>query len=214
MPKLPAPSGVEQNLRLFNWYRAQPEGLELPPSRLLGAWEPSPDSWTVGAGLRLIIANSSVIKLDAFGLWLKSPETWSLLIGLEVRFKDKKEPIGWFAVEYNDASGRWGATGGIAIGLTDVLEDDNLPALAELTGSVYVVNEPRTIAIGHIEDVDSWLQFKVQYERFDLLLRVGFCSTTTTASRRSPPTASSSPGAGSSDQAADRVPSSCSRWRS
>ena len=47
--------------------------------------------------------------------------------------------------------------------------------LAELTGSVYVANEPRTVAIGHIEDVDSWLQFKVQYERFDLLLRVGFC---------------------------------------
>ena len=142
---------------------------------MLGAWEPNPDSWTVGVGLRLSLASSSVIKLDAFGLWLKSPETWTLLVGLELRFKDNRDPIGWFAVEYDDASGRWGATGGVAIGLTDVLEDDDLPALAELTGSVYVANEPRTVAIGHIEDVDSWLQFKVQYERFDLLLRVGFC---------------------------------------
>jgi hypothetical protein len=175
VPRLPEPSGVEQNLRLFNWYRSQPHGLELPPGRVMGAWQPQPDSWTVGVGLRLSLASSSVIKLDAFGLWLKSPETWVLLIGLELRFKDNQDPIGWFAVEYDDASGRWAATGGIALGLDNVLEDQNLPELAELTGSVYVSNEPRTVAIGHIEDVDSWLQFKVQYERFDLLLRVGFC---------------------------------------
>ena len=44
-----------------------------------------------------------------------------------------------------------------------------------MTGAVYVSNEPRTVALGHIEDVDSWLQFKVSYDRFDLLLRVGLC---------------------------------------
>ncbi len=174
VPRLPAPSGVEQNLRLFNWYRQQPEGLELPPGRVLGAWEPQPDSWTFGIGLRIGLGNTSVVKLDAFGLWLQVGEQWSLLIGVELRFMKAEEPIGWLAVEYDDGSGRWGATGGLAIGL-DVLLDKELPQVAEVTGSAYLSNEPRTIAIGHIEDVDSWLQFKVEYERFDLLLRVGFC---------------------------------------
>ena len=56
-----------------------------------------------------------------------------------------------------------------------IFDKFDLPQVAEVTGSAYVANEPRTVAIGHIEDVDSWLQFKVQYERFELLLRVGFC---------------------------------------
>jgi hypothetical protein len=178
VPTLPAPTGIEQNLRLFQWYRAQPAGLELPPGRMLGAWEPHPDSWVVGAGLRFIVSSSSVIKLDAFALWLSTPETWSLLVGLELRFKDNRDPIGWFAVEYDDASGRWAATGGVAIGPADVLDvadPDDLPIVAELTGSLYVSNEPRTIALGHIEDVDSWLQVTARFEAFDLALRLGFC---------------------------------------
>jgi hypothetical protein len=175
VPRLPAPSGGEQNLRMFQWYRAQPAGLELPPGRILGAWEVSPDSWTFGLGLRLILGNTSVLKLDAFGLLIDTPATWSLLIGLELRFKDVEDPIGWLAVEYDDASGRVGGTGGLAIGLNTVLDRTDLPELAEVIGSAYAGNEPRTIAIGHIEDVDSWLQFKVEYERFELLLRVGFC---------------------------------------
>jgi hypothetical protein len=175
VPKLPAPSGVEQNLRLFQWYRAQPNALELPPGRVLGAWEPHPDSWTLGAGLRVIIGSSSVVKLDVFGLWLKTPETWELLVGLELLFKSNPNPIAWFAVDYDDTSGRWAATGGLALSMRDVLEKPDIPGVVEVTGSAYVANHPRTVAIGHIEDVDSWLQFKTQYARFDLLLRIGFC---------------------------------------
>lgn len=175
VPRLPAPTGVEQNLRQYQWYRSQPNGLELPIGRVLSAWEPKPDSWVVGIGLRLGLGNCGIIKLDAFALWQRNPETWSLLIGLELRFKTQPQPIGWLAVDYDNGSGRWGATGGIAIGVRNILDDDRLPAIAEVTGAVFLANEPRTIALGHIEDVDTWPQFKVAYERFHLLLRIGFC---------------------------------------
>ncbi len=175
LPRLPAPTGIEQNLRMLKWYRSQPNGLELPPSRVLGAWEPSADSWAVGLSLRLGLGNSAKVKLDGFGLWLRTPETWSLLVGLELRWEDLPDPIGWIAVEYDDASGRWGATGGLSLGVKDVLKYEKLPALARVSGAVFISNSPKTVALGHIEDVDSWLQFKIQYERFDLLLRIGMC---------------------------------------
>ena len=154
LPLLPAPTGVEQNLRMLKWYKAQPDGLELPPSRVMGAWAPSPDSWALGVALRLGLGNSGKVKLDGFGLWLKTPETWSLLVGLELRWADIPDPVGWLAVEYDEASGRWGATGGISIGVRQLTKSNKISDLAKFTGAVFISNSPRTIALGHIEDVD------------------------------------------------------------
>ena len=176
VPRLPAPSGIEQNLRhVQRGTRRSRPGSSCRRAGSSARGSRSRTAWAVGVGLRIGLGNTDIVKLDAFGLWLSIGEEWSLLIGLELRFKDNPNPIGWLAVEYDDPTGRWGATGGLAIGMDMIFDKFDLPQVAEVTGSAYLANEPRTVAIGHIEDVDSWLQFKVQYERFELLLRVGFC---------------------------------------
>lgn len=177
-PVLDAPDPDGQQMRLFKWYKANPNGLMMPLNRILGAWKPVDESFAWGVGARTSTAGAHTVALELFAFAEQSPEGSAFLAGLEVYILKSDKPVGFAIFEWDVDSGKWGFMLGINMKLDMIVS--SLPSflshLAALSGTLYIGNKPSTVALGQLNDTASWLSFHFDTSGFfDSSLLVGVC---------------------------------------
>ena len=178
-PRLgPADAAAAQPMRLFEWYKANAGGIEIPGTRNIAAagWEPKQNAWAFAAGAGVRLGAEEGIRIEGFFLYFDTPVSSGLLGALEIYAKGKK-PIAYAVVEVD--GDRWSVLAGLAIGVQNVTGRE-LPFFNDavgLTGTVYATNQPATFAIGRLDDVSSWLALRVKGDLwvFKVQLFVGAC---------------------------------------
>lgn len=167
-PKLPAPDGKPQAMRLLRWYKGQAgDPLSIPDDRQLTAWESEDDSWTAGAGTKLnpTISGKNV-QLNLFALLTRSPKDTVFLAGLEAFLFEGKEPIGYGALELDESK----------IALLLVVDCKMRQLLgphapgwfptARIAGTMFFCNQPSTVALGFINDTNTWPSIRFESTRW------------------------------------------------
>ena len=163
-PRLgPIAAGNAQPMRLFDWYLANLDGVSVPATRNVATtgWEPKENAWAFAAGAGVELGANHAVKFDAFFLYVSSPEMRSFLAALQVFAFGSKKPIAYGVVEVD--GDRWSLLIGLNLGLENVT-GKRIPVLGDavgLTGTIYATNQPATIAIGHLNDLSSWLALRV-----------------------------------------------------
>ena len=178
-PRLgPADAGTAQPMRLFEWYKANASGIEIPGTRNIAAagWEPMENAWAFAAGAGVRLGADEGVRIEGFFLYLDTPATSGLLAALEIYAKGKK-PIAYGVVEIDND--HWSVLVGLAIGVENVT-GKKLPFFDDavgLTGTFYATNQPATFAIGRLNDVSSWLALRIRGDIwvFRVQMFIGAC---------------------------------------
>lgn len=171
-PRLPAPDGKPQAMRLFRWYKGQPgDALGIPEDRQLTAWESQEDSLTAGIAMKLRSqAAGRNLELNLFALGTQSPKDAVLLAGLEAFVFEGEKPIAYGALEF-DFGGD-----GTKVGLLLAVDckwsqlfgrhaPEDLPS-PRLAGTLFFCNEPDTVALGFINDTNTWPSVRFDSDRW------------------------------------------------
>ncbi len=179
VPKLAPVGGDDRQLRYYKWY-LDSDPLTVPGDRRLAAWKPSNESWALGVGASAsFVALGSLVELDAFVLGVRGPDERGLLVAARLFvMNNKTKPLGYLAIEFDRASGRTSAVLGIDATLDKFME--NAPAwMAEagrFTGTLFLSNDPQTLAIGRLADQKTWLALRFDVDLFaKASLVIGFC---------------------------------------
>jgi hypothetical protein len=165
-PKLAPVDQNSRELRYYTWYKNS-DPLTVPGERRLAAWQPISDAISVGIGASVSLAGcGSVFELGAFILFVYSPDEKALLIVVEVRLLHGPKPIGYLAIELDFEHGLYHGVLGVALELSTFVDDapDWLDSIGQLTGTLYVGNQPGTFAIGRLADQRSWLTLAFDWE--------------------------------------------------
>jgi hypothetical protein len=177
-PKLAPVDKDSRELRYYTWYKNS-DPLTVPGERRLAAWQPIGDSIAVGIGASVSLAGcGSVFELGAFILFVYSPDEKALLIVVEVRLLNSPKPIGYLAIELDFQHGLYHGVLGVQLELSNFVDDtpDWLDSIGQLTGTLYVGNQPGTFAIGRLADQRSWLTLSFQWEVWLIThFAVGLC---------------------------------------
>lgn len=167
-PKLPAPDGKPEAMRLLRWYKGQPgDALSIPDNRQLTAWQVEDDSWTAGVGTKLYptISGKNVV-LNLFAMLTKSPKDTVFLAGLEAILFDGKEPIGYAALELDET--KIALLISVDCKMSQFL-GPKVPGwfpTARIAGTMFFCNQPSTVALGFINDTDTWPSIRFKSTRF------------------------------------------------
>lgn len=179
VPKLVPPAPAEsRELRYFRWYR-ESDPLTVPGDRRLAAWKPSEDSWAIGVGASAsFVGFGKLVELDAFVLVVRGPEERGTLIVARLFLMSNIEPLGYLAIEIDKVSGRTSAVLAIDATLDKFMR--NAPKwMAEaggFTGTLFLSNDPCTVAIGRLADQSTWLALRFDVDVFvKASLTIGFC---------------------------------------
>lgn len=165
-PKLTPVDQNSRELRYYTWYKNS-DPLRVPGERRLAAWVPINDAIALGIGASISLAGcGSVFELGAFVLFVYSPDEKALLIVVEVRLLNGPKPIGYLAIELDFQNGIYHGVLGVALKISTFVDDspDWLDSIGQLTGTLYVGNQPGTFAIGRLADQRSWLTIAFDWE--------------------------------------------------
>ncbi len=178
MPAISTDDREAGELKYYSWLkRARPTAL--PENRGLSAWKVTDDAWAFGLGVGISITGAgSVFQLKAFGAGFDSPKVSGLIIVIEFGMFDSKKPLALGVFEYDFKSDAFVLMIQIEVSLKDFI--DNFPdeLAVKLSGTVTIGNKPGLIAIGRLNDPDTWLGAKLELELaqiFQLKLRAGLC---------------------------------------
>ncbi len=179
VPKLAPVGGDDRQLRYYKWY-LDSDPLTVPGDRRLASWKPSNESWALGIGASAsFVALGSLVELDAFVLGVRGPDERGLLVAARLFvMNNKTKPLGYLAIEFDRGSGRTSSVLGIDATLDKFME--NAPAwMAEagrFTGTLFLSNDPQTLAIGRLADQKTWLALRFDVDVFaKASLVIGFC---------------------------------------
>lgn len=167
-PKLPAPDGKPEAMRLLRWYKGQPgDALSIPDNRQLTAWQVEDDSWTAGVGTKLYptISGKNVV-LNLFAMLTKSPKDTVFLAGLEAILFDSKDPIGYAALELDES--KIALLISVDCKMSQFL-GPKVPGWfpsARIAGTMFFCNQPSTVALGFINDTNTWPSIRFKSTRW------------------------------------------------
>jgi hypothetical protein len=174
-PKLRPVDRDARDLRYYRWYREN-DPLTVPGNRRLEGWESSNDAWAIGAGFGISFTGmGSVFDLNAFTLFLWGPDEKGLLIVVELHLLGKPKPLGYLAIELDFQNGRFSGILGLAVSPSIFMDNppDWLDNIGEISGTIYISNDPKTFAIGRLNDQRTWLGSRFDFKNvfhFDFLL--------------------------------------------
>jgi len=174
-PAIPEPVGDEPALRLFKWFKAQGDALDIPLSRALGAWVPRDRARAIGIGVTVALAGTKAVQLRGFFLYREDDLEQGLVGGLELYLFKAPNPAVFLVYEHDFARSRWALTAGLDLALDQLIT--SLPSwldIVHLSGSGFLCNKPDTIAIGQYPDPATWLALSFKWKDF-LEIRFAFC---------------------------------------
>jgi hypothetical protein len=179
MPKIETGDREAGELKYYKWLkRARPTAL--PATRdLATSWTPTKDAWAFGLGLGIsITGGGSVFQLKAFGAGFDSPQAAGLIIVVEFGMFESKKPLALGVFEYDFKRDAFVLLIQLDITLKDLI--DNFPddLDVKLGGTITIGNKPGLIALGRLNDPESWVGGKLELELseiFQLKLRAGLC---------------------------------------
>ncbi len=178
MPAISADDREAGELKYYSWLkRARPTAL--PENRGLSAWKVTKDAWAFGLGLGIsITGGGSVFQLKAFGAGFDSPQAAGFIIVVEFGMFGSTKPLALGVFEYDFKSDAFVLMIQIDISLKYII--DNFPdeLAIKLGGTVTIGNKPGLIAIGRLNDPDTWLGARLELELSQILqlkLRAGLC---------------------------------------
>ena len=170
-----------EGMALLKWHQNHDSALNFPANRTLADWLPEDGAFSIGVGCGFSINGAgAAMHISIFIFFSKSQADEGILIVGELYLLKNPKPIAFVAIEYDISSGKFGVMIGVAINLGD-FASGNLPSwlanIASLSGSIYVGNQPWTFAIGQLADQTSWLQLKLNWDVWVMVLKVmlGVC---------------------------------------
>ncbi|HEY5341146.1 MAG TPA: hypothetical protein VIK27_08990 [Candidatus Aquilonibacter sp.] len=170
-----------EGMALLKWHQNHDSALNFPANRTLADWIPEDGAFSIGVGCGFSINGAgAAMHISIFIFFSKSQADEGILIVGELYLLKNPKPIAFVAIEYDISSGKFGVMVGVNINLGD-FASGNLPSwlanVASLSGSIYVGNQPWTFAIGQLADQTSWLQVKINFDVWVMVLKamLGVC---------------------------------------
>jgi hypothetical protein len=179
IPKLSAYDEASDDLRYYNWYKAN-DPAKVPGSRRLAAWKPQQDAIAAGIGCTLSLASiGEAARLTTFIMVVHSPPEKGVLVAFELYVLTAPKPMAWAVFDYDIENDRWFIQIGVDAHLSNFVDDlpSWLDKIAKLTGTILIGNKPATFAIGRINDMKTWLSLWLDLDVwvFKSFLQIGFC---------------------------------------
>ena len=174
-PALDPPGEGGESMALYQWHKDHATAIELPRSRSLADWEPLERSLAVGFGFGFSLNScGSLFYIGLSGLVAHTEEDTRILAVGDLFLLRNREPVAFVAVEYDVAREQVGVMAGIDLTLDKLLGGgvnvpDWLSDVARLSGTVYLGNDPWTLAIGQLADQRTWIA--VSFEAWGLTVR-------------------------------------------
>jgi hypothetical protein len=178
-PKLDEPDRDSHELRYLNWYHKS-DPLKVEGNRRLNAWQSRRGQIAVGVGVNATISGmSKVFELGVFVLVLVGEDERGFLIVGEVFALSSTTPVGYIALEWDGKNDRFSMLIGVDVVIRNFLA--KAPAfinnLGRITGTLFISNDPGTVALGRLADQRTWLglRFDVQFLGQRQLLEFALC---------------------------------------
>ena len=152
-PKLREVDRDARELRYYRWY-LDSDPLTVPGDRRLAAWEVIDDAWAWGVGASAsFVALGRLVVLDLFVLGIHSPAEHGMLFSARV-FAIAPEPLGFLAIEWDRENDRTSAVLAVNVTMASFVKDAPgwLAGAGGLKGSLFLSNDPATLAIGRLAD--------------------------------------------------------------
>lgn len=157
-----------RELRYYTWY-VQNDPLLVPGDRRLAGWTARNDSLAFGLGAAISFSGmGDVVQLSAFILFVYGPDEKVLLIVIEIRLGQNPRAIGYLAVELDFGRGTYKGVLGVRLLLSDFISGapEWLANIGQLTGTLFIGNDPGTFAIGRLADQRTWLTLHLEWDFF------------------------------------------------
>ena len=178
LPKLRELDRDSRELRYYRWY-LDTDPMTVPGDRRLSAWQATDESWAFGVGASAsFVALGRLVVLDLFVLGLHGPAERGLLVSARVFAMSNTAPIGFLAIEWDRENDRVSAV--LAVDATADKFMKNAPAwlagAGGLQGTLFVSNDPATVAIGRLADPATWLAMRFGVDLWlTASLTIAFC---------------------------------------
>jgi hypothetical protein len=174
-PRLTPVDRESRDLRYFRWYREN-DPLTVPGDRRLAAWESRNDSMAFGLGCTIAFTAAPTLHLTAFVLWVSGPDEKGLLIVVEARLGKNPNPLGYLAIEIDIRHDRWSGVLGVALRIENFIESAPkwLSDMGELSGTIFIGNDPPTFAIGRLNDQRTWLGLRWDFDVWGAVIKADF----------------------------------------
>ncbi len=163
-PKLsPDPAAVGQ-LKYYPWLKKS-RPTALPEDRGLTAWKPVKDTWAFGAGFGISFTGCGTLCLaTAFVLGFDGEEETTasgLIVVLELKILGKDKPIAVGVFEYDFRTDVWLVQLIVDIKLQELIKNFPQDLKVQIGGTITVGNKPGLVAVGRIDNQDTWLAAKI-----------------------------------------------------
>jgi len=178
LPKLRELDRESRELRYYRWY-LDTDPLTVPGDRRLAGWQATGDSWAFGVGASgSFVALGRLVVLDLFVLGLHGPTERGLLVSARVFAMCNTKPIGFLAIEWDQHNDRVSAVLAVDATLDKFMKDAPawLAGAGGLQGTLFVSNDPATLAIGRLADQATWLAMRFDVDLWlKASLSIAFC---------------------------------------
>ena len=165
-PKLAEVDRDARELRYYNWYKRS-DPLRVPVSQLLNNWKPQNHAWAFGAGASVSFAGcGSMLEVALFVMGMDGPEEAGLLAAMELFILGSTKPIGYAVLEIDTKNNRYSFMLGVDIKVSNFLEDapEWLDEIVKISGTLFISNDPGTVAIGRLSDERTWFGIELKYD--------------------------------------------------
>lgn len=180
-PNLDATFPDGEGMALLAWHQNHDKALDFPANRTLADWIPEDGAFSIGVGCGFSINGcGAAMHISVFIFFSKSKADEGILIVGELYLLKDPKPIAFVAIEYDISTGKFGVMVGVKLNLND-FASGNVPSwlanIASLSGSIYVGNQPWTVAIGQLADQSTWLSLKIDFDIWVMVEKgmIGVC---------------------------------------
>jgi hypothetical protein len=164
-PKIAPPSGGDDRMPLFNWYKQNHDALIMPEDRAMTMWGVKENAISAGVGTAFSFKSCGKwFRIDLFVFVAYTEEETGILAVGELYLSKNPKPVAWVAIEYEFRKQKFGVLIGLDLKLSDLF--DNSPSWMggpSLTGTIYLGNKPWTFEMGKLADQRSWLAIRAHY---------------------------------------------------